>query len=80
MIETKEKNLIDVACNKYKEVKNSCTTKFSTLDNWLDKESTIFKRETKKGNNKNRKIFKRGQIIKVDFEINLGCKFLFLFF
>ena len=60
MIEAKEKDLIDVACIRYKEVKNSGATKFSTLDNWLDKESTMFKRETKKGNNKNHKIFRRG--------------------
>ena len=57
MIETKEKDLIDVACNRYKEVKNSGATKFSTLDSWLDKESIIFKKETKKNNNINHKIF-----------------------
>ena len=80
MIETKEKDLIDVACTRYKEVKNSGATKFNTLDSWLDKESTIFKKETKKNNNINHKIFKRGQIIKVDFGINLGAEICYTHF
>jgi len=80
MVETKEKDLIDVACNRYKEVKNSGATKFNTLGNWLDKESTIFKKETKKNNNINHKIFKRGQIIKVDFGINLGAEICYTHF
>ena len=47
--------------------------KFAKLGSWLEKESTILKREAtnktiKKPN------FKRGQIIKVDFGINIGSE------
>ena len=47
MMKIKEKDIIDVACKKYKEVKNSGAIKFNTLDIWLDKESNLFKDENK---------------------------------
>lgn len=79
MMKIKEKDIIDVACKKYKEVKNSGAIKFNTLDIWLDKESNLFKKETETSN-KNYKMFKRGQIIKVDFGINLGAEICYTHF
>ena len=73
MIETKEKNKIDIACNRFKIIKQSQTKKFQKLDVWLDKESNIFYNETQKAE----KLYLRydyGQIIKVDFGINIGTE------
>lgn len=52
MIKTKIKDLIDIACIRYKKIKNSNYIKFNSLDNWLDKESLIFEKETKQQNDK----------------------------
>ncbi len=64
---------IDNSCKNYKCAYNSNHEKFVKLGNWLEKESTIFKNEV------NRKIFnkpnfKKGEIIKVDFGVNLGSE------
>ncbi len=61
------------ACKKYEAAYNSKYTKFSKLGNWLDKESTIFYNESKRKKNKQLH-YKRGQIIKVDFGVNVGSE------
>lgn len=80
MIKTKIKDLIDIACIRYKKIKNSNYIKFNSLDNWLDKESLIFEKETKQQNDKTYKTFRRGQIIKVDFGINIGAELCYTHF
>ena len=73
-IETKI-NKIDIACNTFKKIQNRGIPKYNNLDKWLEKESFIFNNEVKKYNlNKTYPNFKRGQIIKVDFGINLGTE------
>ena len=64
---------IDDGCKNYKEAYNSKHSKFLYLGNWLEKESNIFKNEAlkKDGNKPN---FKRGEIIRVDFGINIGSE------
>ncbi len=47
--------------------------KFFKLVNWLEKESILFKKESD-GKVSNKPNFKRGEIIKVDFGINLGSE------
>lgn len=74
--EIKEKTQIikiDESCRDYKYAYNSKHKKFLKLGNWLKKESSIFKNETKNKiyNNPN---FKQGEIIKVDFGINIGSE------
>lgn len=75
MIEELEKtNKIDEACNRYKKVFISKHPKFNKLDNWLEKESIIFDSEIK--NSKNPKYYKyqQGQILKIDFGVNIGTE------
>lgn len=77
--EKKQIEKIDIACNRYKEVNNSNHTKFNKLEDWLNKESIIYKKET----SINKKTFKklhRGQIIKVDFGINIGSELCYTHF
>ena len=64
---------INNGCENYKSAYNSKKTKFSYLGNWVEKESRIFKNEAL---NKiyNKPNFKRGEIIKVDFGINVGSE------
>ena len=74
--ETKEKSQIkkiENSCINYKEAHNTKHIKFLKLGNWLEKESSIFKNESynKLSNKPN---FKRGEIIKVDFGINIGSE------
>ena len=74
--EKKEKTQIekiDESNKNYKYAYNSNNTKFTWLGNWLEKESAIFKNEANKKVN-NKPIFKRGEIIKVDFGINIGSE------
>lgn len=64
---------IENSCNNYKYAYQSKNFKFTWLGNWLEKESKIFKNEVdnkviKKPN------FKRGEIIKVNFGINIGSE------
>ena len=70
---------IDEACERYKKVQNSNKPKFVKLDTWLEKESNIFEQEI------NEKIqifhkYKRGQIIKVDFGVNIGTEMSYTHF
>lgn len=66
-------NKIDKACETFKLVKNSNITKFNKLDDWLIKESNIFLDKTKpKCTNYLR--YKKGQLIKVDFGVNVGTE------
>lgn len=70
---------IDYACSRYKEVNKSNCIKFNKLGDWLDKESIIYKKEI----TKNKKTFKklyRGQVIKVDFGINIGSELCYTHF
>ncbi len=75
-MENKEKTQIekiDESCSDYKSAYNTKHKKFLKLGNWLEKESSIFKNEAE---NKiyNKPNFKRGEIIKVDFGINIGSE------
>lgn len=80
--EVKEKTQIEKinsACVRYKEVNKSNHIKFSKLGDWLDKESIIYKKEI----SINKKTFKklhRGQVIKVDFGINIGSELCYTHF
>ena len=70
-------NKIDKACITFKNVNKSKIDKFNKLDTWLYKESNIFNNEVKLNKNnftKHYPKFKRGQIIKVDFGINIGSE------
>lgn len=64
---------IDESCIDYKYACNTKHNKFIKLGNWLEKESAIFKNEA---DNKtyNKPNFKQGEIIKVDFGINIGSE------
>lgn len=64
---------IDESNKNYKYAYNSKSLKFTWLGNWLEKESAIFKNEADNKNN-NKPNFKRGEIIKVDFGINIGSE------
>ncbi len=72
-------NKIDTACNTFKKVQKSGYPKFNKLDEWLEKESNIFQNElisTKKTFKK----LTRGQVIKVDFGINIGSEICYTHF
>lgn len=76
MNKTKEKSQIEKienSCINYMEAYNSKHIKFSKLGNWLEKQSSIFKNEAynKISSKPN---FKRGEIIKADFGINVGSE------
>lgn len=58
---------------RYQYVYESNNNKFSKMGNWLEKESTLFKKEVD-GKKTNKPNFRRGEIIKVDFGINLGSE------
>lgn len=63
------------ACERYKKVQNKGIPKFIKLDEWLEKESNIFESETLKRNpTYTYPKFKRGEIIKVDFGVNIGTE------
>ena len=64
---------INQSCANYKEAYTTQYPKFSKLGNWLEKESVIFKNEANKKIN-NKPNFKRGEIIKVDFGVNMGSE------
>ncbi len=64
---------IDASNINYKFAYTSGNTKFAWLGNWLEKESAIFKSEVKKATG-NKPNFRRGDIIKVDFGINIGSE------
>lgn len=64
---------IEESIKNYKYVFNSKNTKFTWLGNWLRKESSFFKNEVDKKLNKNPN-FKRGDVIKADFGVNVGSE------
>ena len=64
---------IEESIKNYKYVLNSKNTKFTWLGNWLKKESSFFKNEVDKKLNKNPN-FKRGDVIKADFGVNVGSE------
>ncbi len=70
---TLTKDKIDDACTNFKKVHKSGKQKFKKLDDWLEKESNIFYNETKKKKNTYWK-YSYGQLIKVDFGINIGTE------
>ena len=70
-MDTETKNNIDIACDNYKQINGK--GKFLKLDEWLLKESETFKDE----NNNISQIYlkyKRGQVIKVNFGVNIGTE------
>ena len=75
MVEVKDKQIkkIEESCDNYKYSYNTGHEKFQKIGNWLEKQSSIFKNESinKKINKPN---FKRGEIIKVDFGVNIGSE------
>ena len=74
--EVKEKTQIekiDKSNIDYKYAYNSKNKKFTWLGNCLETEAAIFKNEANKKIN-NKPNFKRGEIIKVDFGINMGSE------
>lgn len=76
---TEVEDKIDIACENYKKAYESDNIKFNKLDNWLEKESNIFLEETHL-KHKNYKKFSRGQIVKVDFGINIGSELCYTHF
>lgn len=79
-VQDKTNDKLDKAFNNFKILKNSEDTKFSTIDNWLEKESNMFLKELAKKESKNFYNFKRGTIVKVDFGINLGSELCYTHF
>ena len=77
--ELKKEDKIDEACKRYKKVHQSNQIKFKKLDNWLDKESKMFENEINI-DKKTFKKFERGQIVKVDFGINIGSELSYTHF
>ncbi len=75
----KVKDKIDTACKTFKKVHKSNYAKFNTLDEWLEKESLLFDNETKSTKTTYKK-YERGQIVKVDFGINIGSELCYTHF
>ena len=71
---TLTKDKIDDACRNFKQVHRSGKQKFKKLDEWLEKQSNIFYNETKAKQNTYWK-YSYGQLIKVNFGINIGTEF-----
>ena len=75
MNDIKIKDKIDVACNNFKEVYHSDNPKFSKLDEWLEKESNVFVEEITPAIHRNTYFkYQRGQILKIDFGVNIGSE------
>lgn len=73
MEEISQIDKIESSCDNYKYAYETKYVKFKKLGNWLEKQSSVFKSESDnrifiKPN------FKRGQIIKVDFGVNMGSE------
>lgn len=79
MYKIKTNDKIDIACKNYKMAHVSNNIKFNKLDDWLYKESEFFINEISniKGTYKK---YKRGQIVKVDFGINIGSELSYTHF
>ncbi len=72
----KEKNQIEKindSCLTYKKAYNSKYAKFSKLGDWVEKESTYFYEESRNTKQTYLK-YSYGQLIKVDFGINIGTE------
>ncbi len=72
-MDTEIKDKIEEACERYKKIQKSNIQKFKKLDEWLDKESNIFESECKPNTNTFPQ-YKRGDIVKVDFGVNIGTE------
>ena len=64
---------IEKSTENYKKAYKSKNPKFFKLGSWLKKESTVFKNE-KYFNDELKPSFERGEIIKVDFGVNMGSE------
>ena len=73
IIEKTQIEKIEESCINYKYTYNTKHNKFIKLGNWLKKESSIFKGESNK-KEYNKPNFKQGEMIKVDFGINIGSE------
>jgi mRNA-degrading endonuclease toxin of MazEF toxin-antitoxin module len=71
---TNVKDKIDNACDNFKKVINSNNPKFNKLDNWLEKESNIFVQEIQPSYTKKYYKYQQGQILKIDFGVNIGSE------
>lgn len=78
-MDTRLEDKIDTACQNYKIAFNSHDIKFQKLDDWLETESEIFIKETKTAN-KTYKKYQRGQLVKVNFGINIGSELCYTHF
>ncbi len=76
----KQENKFENAMKNFRILRETENEKFSTIDNWLEKESNLFLQETKRKKNCKYKHFKRGTLIKVDFGVNLGSELCFTHF
>lgn len=68
-----DESKFDIAIKNFKKVKNSDNPKFEKIDHWLEKESILYKAETKMKAKTYLKL-KRGTIVKVDFGVNPGSE------
>ena len=66
-------NKYNNAINNFQIAQHSGIPKFEKLDNWLERESILYKSETKLKKKRYIKL-KRGTIVKVDFGINPGSE------
>ena len=73
MTKNSQINKIESSCKNYKYVYKTGHTKFKKIGNWLEKQSSIFKKEAD-NITFNKPNFKRGEIIKVDFGVNTGSE------
>lgn len=73
MTETENIDKINNAMNNFKIVQQSGISKFEKLDNWLEKESQLYKGEIK-ARKKSYIHLKRGTIVKIDFGVNPGSE------
>lgn len=73
LIEDDNEEKFKKAIKNFKYAQNSGINKFERLDNWLEKESKLYKAETKL-KIKRYLHLKRGTLVKVDFGINPGSE------
>ena len=64
---------IDKGCNNYKYAYETGHNKFKKIGNWIEKQSSIFKSEAT-NRMYNKPNFRRGEIIRVDFGVNVGSE------
>lgn len=73
MSENNQEQKFNTAFENFKLVKQSEIDKFEKIDNWLEKESRMYKGEIK-NNKRNYVKLKRGTIVKIDFGVNPGSE------